>query len=150
MGKMTICGNTAEVRAVIQDHSRSGDPDGPDCSSLNCTLKRGGATSSTDKLLQEVLEELKPHGVTGQIVRVVDLDIKAGVSSDEGDGDDWPELRRKILGADIIILGTPIWLGQPSSVAKRVLERMDAFLEETDDRGRMPPFGRLRRGRGRQ
>ena len=80
--------------------------------------------------------------MTGQIVRVVDLDIKAGVSSDEGDGDDWPELRRKILGADIIILGTPIWLGQPSSVAKRVLERMDAFLE-TDDRGRMPPFGRL-------
>jgi len=110
---------------------------------LNCTLKRGGATSSTDKLLQEVLQELKPLGVTGDIVKVVDLDIKAGVSSDEGDGDDWPELRRKILGADIVILGTPIWLGQPSSVAKRVLERMDAFLEETDDRGRMPAFGKV-------
>ena len=110
---------------------------------LNCTLKRGGATSSTDKLLKEVLQELKPLGVTGDIVKVVDLDIKAGVSSDEGDGDDWPELRRKILGADIVILGTPIWLGQPSSVAKRVLERMDAFLEETDDRGRMPASGKV-------
>ena len=52
---------------------------------LNCTLKRGGATSSTHKILQEVLEELKPLGVTGQIVRVVDLDVKAGVSSDEDD-----------------------------------------------------------------
>jgi multimeric flavodoxin WrbA len=110
---------------------------------LNCTLKRGGATSSTDKLLKEVLQELKPLGVTGDIVKVVDLDIKAGVSSDEGDGDDWPELRRKILGADIVILGTPIWLGQLSSVAKRVLERMDAFLEETDDRGRMPASGKV-------
>jgi multimeric flavodoxin WrbA len=110
---------------------------------LNCTLKRGSAASSTDKLLQEVLEELKPYGVAGHIVRVVDLDIKAGVSSDEGEGDGWPDLRRKIDAAHILILGTPIWLGQPSSVAKRVLERMDAFLEETDDRGRMPAFGKV-------
>lgn len=46
-----------------------------------------------------------------------------------------------MLSADIFLLGTPIWLGQPSSVAKRVLERMDAFLEETDKQGRMVSYG---------
>lgn len=110
---------------------------------LNCTLKRGDAASSTDKLLQEVLTELQSHGVSGRIVRVANLDIKPGVTSDEGDGDEWPALRQQILSADVLILGTPIWLGQPSSVAKRVLERMDAFLEETDDKGRMPAFGKV-------
>ena len=65
------------------------------------------------------------------------------MSSDEGDGDQWPDVRRRILGADILILGTPIWMGQPSSVAKRVLERMDAFFSETDEDGRMPSFGKV-------
>ncbi|BBK44176.1 hypothetical protein STVA_41960 [Allostella vacuolata] len=110
---------------------------------LNCTLKRGDSASSTDKLLAEVLAELAQHGVSGETVRVADLDIKPGVTSDEGEGDAWPGLRRRILAADILVLGTPIWLGQPSSVAKRVLERMDAFLEETDRRGRMPSFGKV-------
>lgn len=73
--------------------------------------------------------------------RAADFNIKPGVLSDEGKGDDWPDLRRKILAADIFILGTPIWLGQPSSIAKRVVERMDAFLSEADDEGRMPPSG---------
>ena len=111
---------------------------------LNCTLKTGGAPSSTDKLLKETLAELGKHGVEKtEIVRVVDLDIKPGVSSDEGEGDAWPDLRRKILAADILVFGLPIWLGQPSSVAKRVLERMDAFLNETDDQKRMPPYGKV-------
>ena len=110
---------------------------------LNCTRKPGKEKSSTDKLLGEVLDELKAHKVSGEIVRVADLNIKPGVKSDEGDGDDWPDLRAKILDADILVLGTPIWLGQPSSVAKRVLERMDAFLSETDANKRMPSFGRI-------
>ena len=46
-------------------------------------------------------------------VRVADLDIKPGVTSDEGDGDEWPALRRRILDADILVFGTPIWLGHP-------------------------------------
>jgi multimeric flavodoxin WrbA len=110
---------------------------------LNCTLKRGSDLSSTDKLLSEVLAELGRHEVSGEIVRVVDLDIKPGVTSDEGEGDAWPALRKRILASDILIIGTPIWLGQPSSVAKRVLERMDAFLSETDESGRMPSFGKV-------
>ncbi len=110
---------------------------------LNCTLKTSKDSSSTEKLLREVIDALAEHKVTGEIVRVADLNIKPGVTSDEGEGDDWPALRRKILAADILIIGTPIWLGQPSSVAKRVLERMDAFLEETDDRNRMPSFSKV-------
>lgn len=110
---------------------------------LNCTLKTSGAPSSTDKILSEVLAELATHGISGDVVRVVDLDIKPGVTSDEGDGDAWPGLRERILAADILVFGTPIWLGQPSSVAKRVLERMDAFFGETDDNKRMPPFGKV-------
>ncbi len=50
-----------------------------------------------------------------------------------GDGDAWPALRKKLLGADIVVMATPIWLGQPSSVAMRVLERIDAFIDELDD-----------------
>ncbi|MBP2299177.1 flavodoxin family protein [Azospirillum picis] len=112
---------------------------------LNCTLKPSGKPSSTDRLLEQVLVELKGQGVMpeGGVVRVADLDIKPGVTSDEGEGDDWPALRRRILDADILLIGTPIWLGQPSSVCKRVLERMDAFLDETDGQSRMPSFGKV-------
>lgn len=105
---------------------------------LNCTLKRGTAPSSTAVLLEEVLSALRAEGAQiDEPVRVANLDIKPGVTSDEGDGDEWPALRERILASDILVIGTPIWLGQPSSVAKRVLERMDAFLGEKDDLGRM-------------
>lgn len=113
---------------------------------LNCTLKPGGGdeTSSTDRMIGLMKDELARHDVAlTETIRIVDHDVKPGVTSDEGDGDAWPELRRRILAADILIFGTPIWLGQMSSLAKRVTERMDAFLGETDDRGRMPSFGKV-------
>ncbi|ESY78152.1 multimeric flavodoxin WrbA [Mesorhizobium sp. LNHC221B00] len=112
---------------------------------LNCSLKASAdkEKSSTDRLLADLLAALVPHGVKGEIVRSLDHDIKPGVLSDMGKGDDWPKLRQKILAADIFVIGLPIWLGQPSSVAKRVVERMDAFLDETDDRGRMPAAGKV-------
>jgi multimeric flavodoxin WrbA len=112
---------------------------------LNCTLKsaRGREKSSTDVLLQQILDALEKHKVKGEIVRVVDHNIKPGVKADEGKGDDWPKLRKRILAANILIVGTPIWLGQPCSVAKRVFERMDAFFGEQDDHGRMPTYGKV-------
>jgi multimeric flavodoxin WrbA len=112
---------------------------------FNCSLKRSDAEeeSSTDVLLGQLLGELGKNGVSGSVIRAVDHDIKPGVTSDEGKGDAWPDLRQRVIGADILIIGTPIWLGQPSSVAKRVMERMDAFLDETDDRGRMPSYGKV-------
>jgi multimeric flavodoxin WrbA len=110
---------------------------------FNCTLKSSPQVSSTEKLLRELLDALAELDVEGEIVRAVDYDIKPGVSSDEGKGDAWPELRKRVLAADILIIGSPIWLGQPSSVAKRVLERMDAFLDERDKKGRMPSYGKV-------
>ena len=74
---------------------------------------------------------------------MADCDVKSGVLSDMGDGDDWPKVRARVLGADIFILGIPIWLGHPSSMARRVLERLDAFLSETDGLGRMPAAGKV-------
>jgi len=117
----------------------------PTAIALNCTLKRSdGESSSTDKMIGLLVSELEKHGVAfAGTIRVADHDVKPGVTSDEGDGDEWPELRHRILAADILILGTPIWLGQPSSIAKRVTERMDAFLSETDERERMPSFGKV-------
>lgn len=111
---------------------------------LNGTLKRsGGEPSSTDRMLELVLEHLGKEGVPGEIIRLADCDIRPGVRSDEGEGDEWPGIRARLLDADIVILGTPVWLGQPSSIAKRALERMDAFLSEKDDGGRMVSYGRV-------
>lgn len=110
---------------------------------LNCTLKASGEPSSTDAMIGLLFRDLAKHGVEGTVVRVADHDVKPGVTSDEGPGDAWPDLRRRILEADILVLGTPIWLGQPSSVCKRVLERMDAFLSETDGEGRMVSYGKV-------
>ena len=110
---------------------------------LNCTLKPAPTTSSSEKLGEEVLEALKEHDVTGEVVRVVDEQVKFGVQTDEGDGDGWPRIRRKMLDADILVLATPIWLGQPSAVCKMVLERLDAELGETDDEGRLLTYGKV-------
>ncbi len=110
---------------------------------LNCTLKSGKEASSTQKLLDQVLRALGKHDVDISSVRVADFNVKPGVKADQGDGDEWPGLRKQVMEADILVLATPIWMGQPSSIAKRVLERMDAFLGEIDKQGRYPTFGKI-------
>jgi multimeric flavodoxin WrbA len=113
---------------------------------LNCSLKgiEDEEKSSTDVLLRQVLDALGGHDVTsGGIIRAVDHDIKPGVKNDEGRGDAWPGLLKQILAADIFVIGTPIWLGQPSSVCKRVLERLDAMISDMDERKRMKTFNRV-------
>lgn len=110
---------------------------------LNCTLKSSPSPSSTDKLLRQLLDAFREYDAEGEIVRIADLNIKPGVSSDEGDGDEWPALRKRVIACDILVVGSPIWLGQPSSIAKRVLERMDAFLDERDHMQRMPSYGKV-------
>ena len=110
---------------------------------LNCSLKPTGE-SSTDRMIGVAAEALAAHGVTvAETVRVAALDIKPGVTSDEGNGDECPALRDRILAHDILILAGPVWMGQIGSVAKRVLERMDAFLSEVDERGRMPSWSKV-------
>ena len=110
---------------------------------LNCTLKPGPAESSTDLIGTQVLDELRKQGAEGEVVRVVDQRVRFGVSTDEGDGDGWPVIRQKMLTSDVLVLATPIWLGQPSSVCKMVLERLDAEISETDDEGRLLTFGKV-------
>lgn len=110
---------------------------------MNCTLTPGPKKSSTQKLLDQLLRAMAAYGVTTSSERLVDYDIKPGVTADEGNGDAWPALRQRVLDAEILVLATPIWMGHPSSVAQRVLERMDAFLNEIDKQGRYPTFGRV-------
>ena len=110
---------------------------------LNCTLKPSPAESNTAALTQVVLDALGAHGVQTEMIRVADHAVLPGVTSDEGEGDAWPAIRERILAAEILILATPTWLGQMSSVAKRVLERMDAFLSETRDDGRPVAYDRV-------
>lgn len=111
---------------------------------INCSLSSGGRKSSTDAMLAVLAEHFAAHDVTvGDAIRIAAHDIKWGVKSDEGEGDDWPQIRERILAADILIFGTPIWMGQAPSVAKLVMERMDAFLSQTDDKGRMPSYSKV-------
>jgi multimeric flavodoxin WrbA len=112
---------------------------------VNCSLKQGGGKdSSTDLMIGLLVSELKKRGVAfTETIRIADHDVRPGVTSDEGEGDAWPDIRRRILAHDILIFGTPIWLGQMSSLAKRVVERMDAFLSETDEQGRMPSYSKV-------
>ena len=103
---------------------------------LNCTLTPSPAGSSTQKMIDLVLAQLAEHGIAGDTVRLVDLDVKPGVEKDMGDGDAWPGVRRRILDADILLVATPTWMGHMSSVAQRALERLDDELAETDEQGR--------------
>ncbi len=110
---------------------------------LNCTLKPSPQESNTEALARVVMQALTTHNVETELLRAVDYTIKPGVSSDEGKGDEWPQIRSKLLTSDILIMASPTWLGQMSSVAKRVLERMDALLSETDDQNRPIAYNRV-------
>ena len=110
---------------------------------LNCTLKGSPEASNTELVANIVLGALEREGVETELIRLVDYAVLPGVSSDEGKGDEWPAIRSKIVAAEILIMASPTWLGQPSSVAKRALERMDAMLSEQDDHGRPIAYNRV-------
>lgn len=110
---------------------------------INCTLKRGHEQSNTNALSDVVQDALRTLGVETETIRAVNHNILPGVTDDEGEGDEWPAIYEKVLTADILIIATPTWLGQHSSVAQRVLERMDAMLSETDDEGRPIAYNKV-------
>ncbi|MGV9640826.1 flavodoxin family protein [Streptomyces sp. NPDC003514] len=110
---------------------------------VNCTLKRSPEPSNTEALASVVASRLTEQGVEVSFVRVVDLTIAPGVVTDAGDGDEWPGVHERILESEILVMASPTWLGRPSSVAQRVLERMDAMLSETDDQGRPVAYNRV-------
>jgi multimeric flavodoxin WrbA len=108
---------------------------------LNCTLKKSPAVSNTQALMDHVAERLEARGVACETVRVVDHDVAFGVTSHEGDGDAWPEILGKVLAADILIIGTPIWFGVRSSVCQMVIERLDGTYDSTNEVGQYPLYG---------
>ncbi|PNG21173.1 flavodoxin family protein [Streptomyces cahuitamycinicus] len=111
---------------------------------VNCTLKKSPETSNTEALANVVVEQLRKEDVEVDVVRAVDLDIAPGVTSEPvHDGDAWPGVHERLLESEILVIASPTWLGGPSSVAQRVLERMDAMMSETDDEGRPVAYNRV-------
>ncbi|TMS52620.1 flavodoxin family protein [Mycobacterium sp. DBP42] len=110
---------------------------------LVCSLKRQPAESSSELIADQVCENLRAMGVGTETLRCADFVIEPGVETDMGGDDQWPQIREKVLAADILVLSTPVWLGHPSSIAQRVLERLDAELSNTDDVGRPVLAGKV-------
>lgn len=114
---------------------------------LNCSLKPNPQGSHTDKLLGVVEAIMLRNKVSVERVRVADHDVAPGVYPDMTDHgavkDDWPELWKKVDAADILILGTPIWLGEKSSICQRVIERLYAHSGQTNDKGQYIFYGKV-------
>jgi multimeric flavodoxin WrbA len=110
---------------------------------INCTLKASPEMSNTEALAEVVAEALREQDVEVTSVRAVDHSIPPGVESEMGEGDEWPGIRAQILDSQILIFATPTWLGRPSSIAQRVLERMDAMIAETGDDKRPVAYNRV-------
>lgn len=111
---------------------------------LNCTLKKSPETSNTEAFIENSEKIFHDLGVETEIVRVVDQDVKFGNTSNEGEGDAWPKILKKIKEADMMILATPIWRGDRSSVAKMIAERFDGIMEEgNDENGQYPTYNKV-------
>jgi multimeric flavodoxin WrbA len=114
---------------------------------VNCTLKPSPEQSHTEGLMQIPLRIMRDHGVSVEVVRAVDRELPPGVQPDMTEHgwprDEWPELHSRVMAADILVLGTPIWLGEKSSVCTRVVERLYGNSAELNDRGQWSYYGRV-------
>ena len=109
---------------------------------LNCTLKKSPEPSHTEALINKIVDLYKPYGVQCEVERAVDYNIPFGVVSDLGAGDDWPKILKKIVAADIFIIGTSIWFGVRNSVSQLVIERLDGTYNDGDsETGQFPLYG---------
>ncbi len=126
--------------------------DGPDFSRLramfiNGTLKPSPEPSHTDGLVQASARLMRKHGVEVEVLRAVDHDIATGVWPDMTEHgaatDDWPEIFPRVLASDILVIAGPIWLGDNSSVTKRVIERLYACSSLLNDAGQYAYYGRV-------
>lgn len=111
---------------------------------LNCTLKKSPETSNTQAFIKNTEKIFNELDVETESVRVVDFDIKFGVTSDEGNGDEWPLILEKIKKCDIFIMASPIWRGDRGSVAKMVAERLDGVMsEDTEENGQYFTYNKV-------
>ena len=114
---------------------------------INCTLKRSPEQSHTQGLADRSMEIMRRQGVTVESLRAVDHEIATGVWPDMTEHgwerDEWPEIFERVLAADILVLGTPIWLGEKSSVATHVVERLYGNSSLLNDKGQYAYYGRV-------
>lgn len=114
---------------------------------LNCTLKRSPELSHTEGLIEISKAIMETNGVTVEVLRPVDYDIASGVYPDMTQHgwkhDDWPEIYEKVKAAQILIIGSPIWLGEKSSVCSRVIERLYSTSGDLNEHGQYAYYGRV-------
>lgn len=115
---------------------------------VNCTLKRSPERSNTQALLDRSATLLEERGVHVEHIRFVDHAVASGMSADlraEGWADDaWPDvLWPRVLAADILVIGSPIWLGEPTSESRKLVERLYAMSDETNERGQPVYYGKV-------
>lgn len=124
----------------------------PDFSNLkamfvNCTLKRSPALSHTEGLMKLSQNIMKAEGVTVDTLRLVDHDVAVGIYPDMKEygweSDEWPELFKRIFEADILVVGTPIWLGERSSEATKLIERLYGMSGMLNDKGQYLYYGKV-------
>lgn len=102
---------------------------------LNCSLKSSEEVSNTEGIMKDVQTHYNQLGVESEIIRLADYRVALGVQEDMGDGDQWPEILEKVKAADILIIGTPLWLGEKSSLATLAIERLYGSSSVTNDKG---------------
>ena len=114
---------------------------------LNCTLKPSPKQSHTEGLIEISCHIMEKQGVSVEILRPIDFQIAAGVYPDMTehgfDKDDWPMLYEKVQAADILVLGTPIWLGEKSSVCTKVVERLYGCSHVLNEHGQYAYYGKV-------
>jgi len=114
---------------------------------INCTLKKSPEKSHTSGLISMSAQIMEDNGLHVDIIRAVDHNIAFGVYPDMKEHgwnkDDWPAIQKKVMDANILVIGTPIWLGEKSSVASQVIERLYGFSGETNEHGQYAYYGRV-------
>jgi len=110
---------------------------------LNASLKHAPEPSNTQELSELVLEHMRPHGVTTDVLRLADLKLPVGLGYRESEDDEWPGVVTKLKAADIVLFATPIWWGGRSSLMQRLIERMDALDEEYIANGRSALYNKV-------
>jgi multimeric flavodoxin WrbA len=114
---------------------------------INCTLKRSPEVSHTRGLADRAIAILERNGVGVEVIRAVDHELPPGVQPDMTqhgfDRDDWPAIFERVLAADILVLLSPIWLGEKSSVCTRVIERLYGNSHLLNEAGQYAYYGRV-------
>src|SRR6056297_513717 len=114
---------------------------------INCTLKKSPRQSHTRGLIDVSKHIMEKHNVDVKVIRAIDYDIATGVYPDmkekNWDKDDWPAIQKKVLDSDILILGTPIWLGSKSSICSKVIERLYSYSGKLNEKGQYIYYGRV-------